>query len=29
MKGSLIIIAFFIVGCIVGVLHIIPIDIAK
>ncbi len=29
MKGSLIIIAFFIVGGIVGVLHIIPIDIAK
>ena len=29
MKGSLIIIAFFIVGCIVGVLHIIHIDIAK
>lgn len=29
MKGSLIIIAFFIVGCIVGVLHIIPIDIVK
>lgn len=29
MKGSLIIIAFFIVGCIVGVLHIIPIDITK
>lgn len=29
MKGSLIIIAFFIVGCIVGALHIIPIDIAK
>lgn len=29
MKGSLIIIAFFIVGCIVGGLHIIPIDIAK
>ena len=29
MKGSLIIIAFFIVGWIVDVLHIIPIDIAK
>ena len=29
MKGSLIIVGFFALGCVCGIFHVIPVDIAK
>lgn len=29
MKGSLIIVGFFVLGCVCGIFHVIPVDIAK